>query len=532
MPELSPYNTAIALGRSAPSYVVDQHDKARVTAYWTYGDIFHNHPEVFEVVMRELDTEDEDSRRLVPSGRIIVEATNRYYGKDLQWGLSDDATATTEQFAEIYRMHLAPLFARERFYSKWASLKRWKLIRGDGLLHITVDPSKPEGKRISITEIDPAQYFTISDAMNPSRLLGAYVVTIVEDDEGEEIAQRLEYQRILTPEDATTYGGPIGSVWTRMTYWEVDGWDGRDPENDMKPVDTPRSVNTPSMAPLLAGFVLPQQIQAIPLYHFANNAAGNSPWGTSEMQGIETLIAGVNQTATDEDLAIALYGLGMYATDSGRPRDAAGNETDWFIYPGAVWELEPDKKVDRIQGVTTVQPFQDHTSMLVEGMREGTATPDVAVGKVDVQIAQSGVALAIQFNPIVAKNEEKELADISTLNQMMYDLLNGWLAAYEGYAAVDGLTISASFADPLPIDRAATLAEILAMVTAKIISTAFAAQLVQQRLGYRIPAGMIAEVAKEQAALLDAAGARLGVDAGTGVNPDGTPQDNGAQPVA
>lgn len=516
MPEASPYLTAVAMGRTQPTHIVDEYDKNRVTAYWTYVEIYDNHPEIFEVVMRDLETEDEDSRRLVPSGRTIVEATNRYLGKDLSWQLADDATATTEQFAEVYRMHLAPLFNREAFYVTYASLKRWMLVRGDALLHITVDPLKEEGKRLSITEIDPGTYFPITDPMNRARVLGAYVATVVLDDEDEEIIQRLEYQRIVTPEDAGTYGGPIGSVWTRMTYWELDGWDGRDPENELKPVDTPASVNTPSMAPLLTGFVLPAQITAIPLYHFRNAVRGSEPFGTSEMQGIETLIAGVNQAATDEDLAIALYGLGMYVTDSGRPTNADGSPGDWFIYPGAVAEVEEGKTWTRVPGVDDVSPFQDHAGMLTTGMREGTGTPDVAIGKVDVSVAQSGVALAIQFNPILSKNEEKEQVLASKLNQFVYDLLNGWLAAYEGYSPLEGLTVTATFADPLPLDRAATLAEILAMVTAKVISTAFAATLISQKLGYKIPAGMINEVAAEQAALLDATGSRLDEEAGGG----------------
>lgn len=510
MPETSPYATALQMGRVGPTHVVDDNDKDRLTAYWTYADIYHNHHEIYEVVMREMDAEDEDSRRFVPSGRIIIEATNRYLGKDLQFGLADDATVTTEVFAEIYRMHLYPLFKREAFFSKWSSLKRWMLIRGDALFHVTVDPNKEQGKRLSISELDPSQYFPITDAMNPSRILGAYVVTIVLDEDDEEIAQRLEYQRILTPEDAATYGGKVGQVWTRLTYWEVDGWDGRDVDNDMKPVDTPPSVNVPSMAPLLTGFVLPSQISAIPLYHFANSHRGNVAFGTSEMQGIETLIAGVNQAATDEDLAVALYGVGMYVTDSGRPTNPDGTPGDWFIYPGAVAEIEDGKSWTKVPGVDDVSPFQDHASMLTTGMREGTATPDVAVGKVNVQIAQSGVALSIQFAPIVAKNEEKEQAARDKLDQMVYDLLNGWLAAYEGYSPIDGLSLTATFADPLPIDRAATLGEILGMVTQRIISTAFAAQLIKQKLGYNIPAGMIAEVAKEQASLLDAVGARMG----------------------
>jgi hypothetical protein len=60
-----------------------------------------------------------------------------------------------------------------------------------------------------------------------------------------------------------------------------------------------------STALLLAGTSLPTQVTSIPVYHFRNNRSGNSIFGTSELQGIESLIVGVNQTATDQELAVA-----------------------------------------------------------------------------------------------------------------------------------------------------------------------------------------------------------------------------------
>lgn len=508
MAAVSPYATAIELARPAPTHIVNEQDLQRVTAYWTYWDVYRNVAEAWEAILRD-DEGDEVSRRRVPTARTVIEATNRYLAKNPAvtsnpLSVAPDGTEVTappEVVAQV--MKLWNDFAvREEFWSQFISMKRWMLIRGDGVFHVMADDTKPEGTRLRLEELDPSTYFTIVDPIDPLRVTGCYIVTIVDDDEGEPIAQRQSY--IKNPDSNT--------IFTKLEFFEEKSWDDRLPltAEDLEPVDPPSRF---AGSTLLAGFELPSPIDSLPVYHFRNNREGNLPFGTSEIQGIETLLAGIIQTATDEDITITLTGVGVYVTTSGKPRDAQGNEVEWAIAPAHVIELESQEdKFDRVKGVDTVTPLLEHLGMLEGQALKTTGTPDIAVGSVDVKVAESGIALAIQMAPILAKNLEKEMELKTKVDQMLFDLVNKWFVAYEGLNP-GGVSLKVMFDDPLPTDRKATLDEIIALVTAKLISIAYAQRLVRERLGIEIPADMLTEIAAEQTQLLDAAGGRLAQEA-------------------
>lgn len=523
----SPYQTALALGRPKPNFTPNPDDADRVTAYWTYSDIFRNDAEGFGDLLRPED--DVLSRRYVAQGRALVEATNRYLAKGLGWTFTvpADVTASDEVVGQV-RTTLDALFKREEFNAKFAAMKRWMLVRGDALLHISADPTKPEGTRLRITELLPETYFPLTDPIDAERVVGCYIVNIVDavPGETEQIAMRVMYRRILSEDDAATFGSPIGTVVTQTTFWEKDGWDDRAPlaEEDLKPVETPeRYASNPMMEPLLTGVALPPSITAVPVYHYRNNREGSALFGVSELQGIETMLAGLTQNLGDEDLTVALQGVGFYATDSGHPTDAQGNEVPWVVAPGSIVELEDGKKIERIEGATNVETsFGAHMNRMKLEAQQATGTPDVAVGKVDVQVVQSGIALAVQMAPMTSKTEEKELELKSKTDQLVFDLLNGWLPAYES-ATATGVVVEVTFDDPLPTNRKEVLAEVIEMVTAKIIDTEFAREILRTRLGYDFPPGMLAAVASEQQALLDATGARLDAEAAGGAGPPAEP---------
>jgi len=507
MAAISPYSTALELQRPRPTHITNESDADRVTAYWTYWDVFRNVAEAWEAVLRD-DDGDEVSRRRVPSARTVIEATNRYLAKNpaitanpLSIGEDgQELTAPPDVVARV--MKLWKDFAtREEFFSKFISMKRWMLIRGDGIFHVLADDTKLEGTRLRVEELDPSNYFTIVDPVDINRIVGCYIVTVVDDDEGEPIAQRQSYRKT-----------EAGAIETKLEFFEESAWDDRAPltEEDLEPVDPPARFTGSA---LLTGFTLPPAIDSLPVYHFRNKREGNLPFGISEIQGIETLLAGIIQTATDEDITITLTGIGVYVTTSGKPRDTQGNEVEWVIAPASVIELEGENdKFDRVKGIDTVKPLLDHIEMLEGQALKTTGTPDVAVGSVDVKVAESGIALAIQMAPILAKNIETEMELKTKIDQMLYDIVNKWAPAYEGLDP-GGITLSVTFDDPLPTDRVATLGEILQMLTAKIISIQYAQQLIREKLGYNIPSDMLEQIVAEQGQLLDAAGQRLGEEA-------------------
>lgn len=521
----SPYATVSVYARPFPTHVLQsaEEDRQRLRAYDTYEDLYRNQSEVFAVAMN-VDGENELLRRLIPTARTIVEATNRYLARGLSWagtmtapttatdaggtGDSAAADAATAEAVGATMAQLKSLFDREEFGAKFLSLKRWMLIRGDAMLHITADQAKPEGKRISITELNPGTYFAIKDPANAERVNGCYIVNIIKDDEDEDIAARLEYQRILTPEDQAKFNGaPLNTIFVRMSFWEPDGWDDRATDEDLKPVDAPARFGE-SFALLLQGTTLPADITAIPVYHFRNNRNGSEVFGISEIQGIETLINGINQTATDQEIAVALQGLGVYWTDSGKPVDDDGNPTDWVISPATMLTVQEGRSVGRVQGVGSVQPSLDHIKFLKGEQSETTGTPLISIGTLESATASSGVALSIEMAPILAKNEEKEEEINSKLVQMLFDLVTGWLPAYEGLQD-NGVRVAPSFEDPVPVNEEAEIKKFTDLVTAKVISTRFARTMLAERLGWQIPADEESALAGEAQASADLMGARL-----------------------
>jgi hypothetical protein len=519
---ISPYATAAVLKRPVPAYVTNVDDIERVRAYGSYEDVWNNVPEAFAALLRASD--DPLARRYVPVVREILEATNRYLAQDMEttWLATPGVTISAEQLAE-WKGRLDAFWAREEVEIKFLTLKRWMLIKGDALLHITADPAKAEGARVRLTEIEPEQYFPIWDPADGERVLGCYLASVVLDDGGEEIVQRIEYRRVLSEEDVATYQTPVGGVFYRLGYFETDGWDDRDPDDELKPVAPPAWAAVADGAPdPFAGFALDPRITSIPVYHLRNRRRGGKAgrFGLSDIQGLESVFAGIMQNTTDEDLAVALVGLGVYWTDSGKSRNAAGEEVPWEIGPASVAELEKDGKFGRVAGITTVQPVQDHISYLMETARGANAAPEIASGRTTSSAQISGVALRIQFMPTLAANAEREAEISSRFTQLLFDLMTMWFPVYEGWQALD-LQPGVVFGDPLPPDRTALVAEVLSLLSpVQLVSKEWAVGYLAEKLGYQFPADMLTTAAAEAQATLDAEGARIAQEAGqTGGDP-------------
>lgn len=525
---VSPYATAVALNRPAPKYVdaKQELDSQRIQAYWTYDDIVNNVAEAFGALLRE-DT-DVKGRRYVPYGRAILEGTNRYLGQDLTVTYevpADSPVSDPAQQGELATWVKA-LFDREKFVVKFNEAKRTMLRRGDAFLQISSDTSKEEGKRLRITLLDGSQYFPIFMAADTERIAGIYIITLLSSPDGQTVvAQRERYQRILTEEDvAAVPGSVLGGIFYQIEFFEQAKWDDRFPlsKSDLSPAQPPAWINWgpyytggDGNPGAFAGFMLPASITAIPVYHFKNTNDG--PFGISLLQGLETVLAGITQGMTDEDMSIALAGIGVYFTDSGAPRNEKGEEEDWIIAPGSVVELQAGKKFGRVEGVGSVQPLQDHMESLKDSALEASGTPDIAVGKVDVQVAESGVALAIKMAPVIAANREREGGMAAVLTQFLWDLLNGWAPAYEGRQPIEGsFIVNVTFGDPMPVDRAAVIDEVVALIGAGIIDAQFAQEYLADKLGFNFPTDMLGRMVSAQSAALDAEAARLGLEAGGG----------------
>jgi len=513
----SPYDTATLLKMPVPAHVTDDDDILRVRAYLTYEAIWDNIPGVYDELLRKDD--DPLARRLVPVIRDIIEATNRYLGQDMEtvWAAQPGTSVTDDQMNE-WNTRFNSFWAREEVGIKFLSSKRWLLIKGDCVLYITADPSKPEGSRVRFGTVEPEQFFPIWDPADGERMLGCYLVSVVESDDDDEIIQRIEYRKVLSEEQSSELNGaPVGTIFYRLGFFEADGWDDRNGE-DVAEVDAPSWAQPAPDAELspLEGYPLDARITTLPVYHIRNRRRGGKVgrFGTSDIQGLETVLAGIVQNVSDEDLTVAMDGLGVYWTTSGKSRDKDGKEVPWIIGPASVAELEPDGAMGRIQGVGSVQPYQDHIDYLMGTARGANGAPAVASGQVPSDVALSGVALRIHFMPTLAANAEREAEMASKWTHALYDLLNMWFPVYEGWQPLP-LQPSVVFGDPLPPDRNAIIQEVMALLSpVQLVSREWAADYLAEKLGYDFPKDMLTKAAAEQQQMLDAEAQQIAANAG------------------
>lgn len=510
----SVYEPAIALVDTAfkPTHVAGE-DINRLSAYAIWDQIYRNVPDAFSLTQRGSDSDP----IYIPAARKCIEATNRYLGKDFSWmfigGVQADRTAAENAIDTLFR--------REKFRSKFSSLKRWGLVKGDAVWHVVADATAPAGRRISLHELDPAFLFPITDPNDVDKITGYHIAApwIDPSDINKQVVRRQTYKKVLNA------NGPA-TITSELSYWEATGWDDRQLLYNKNYVMKPYS--SPSTSDAHPEEDLPPEITALPVYHIANNYESGQPFGLSDICGFERLFAAVNQGISDEELSLALDGLGMFFTTAPRP------STGWALGPGSVIQATAGDTFERVSGVASVQPFQDHLKYLGGELKQALGVPDIAIGTVDVQVASSGIALALQMGPIIARNAEKEENLLAVHDHLLFDLVNGWLPAYE-QLVFNGVSATPRFGEPLPIDRAAVIQEVTAMLTTTppIISVQYARKILTDKLGYDFPADMDSDILatlqnNAKAANYDPFAARIADELAADFASQGLPSPNGA----
>ena len=488
----TPYSTLLGLRGPLPTWL-NTEDAERVQSYDLYEDIYWGNPAAFTLVQRGT----EGNPIYVPSGRIIVNTMNRYTGRN--WSPAILAVSGNEAAEEAAALAFRGLFRRERFQAIYASTKRSGITKGDWCFHITASLDKAAGRRITLRSLDPGMYFPIVDPRDTDRILGVDIAEQVNIGD-RVLVKRQRYLRSIHPSRGGVDGGQISY---QVDHLETQDWQNEDEQTFVAVVDDDQPQT-----------LFPPGIPAIPIYHIRHKEEQGNPFGSSEMRGIERLMAAVNQAATDEDLALVLTGLGLYTTDAGSPVDDSGTVVPWDIGPGAVVEVGSGRTFSRIPGINSVTPVQDHLRYLHEQMGRVSGASDVAQGVVDVSVAESGIALQLRMSPITQEAEENEIGISATMDQFLNDL-RAWFAAYEG-VNFDTVEFESVFGPKLPTDVAARVAQLDSMYNALpplITGDYYRAEM--RDLGFPLlPLDMGEQLSAEE----DALGARL--DAEAGIDPE------------
>ena len=212
------YDAALQFMPGSTANIPSQWDNWRIQAYDLYENIYINSVQNLKIVLRGSDT----NPILMPSGRKIIEATNRFLGQGFDYFVEPTGDEGTRQTVEDY---LKKFWKRECVPTKFGSCKRWGLIRGDGLLMIYAVTEKPSGNRVCLKEINPRMVFEIEDVYGDC--IGLHIVDLVHDfrttTKNKMINRRRTFRKVF---DATNQC--IG-ITSELTHWELGKWDDRDP---------------------------------------------------------------------------------------------------------------------------------------------------------------------------------------------------------------------------------------------------------------------------------------------------------------
>lgn len=435
----TPYSTVAPwLKGQLPGWVPTL-DQERVASYGAYNEMYWNHNENYKLVTRGTD---DLSPIYVPRARIIVETMNMYVGKDFNFLVDPDVG--TPQVQGLAKAAFTRLFTRERVLSRYNANKRFGLVHGDWAWHLMADPTKPPGTRLRLIPIDPSSYFPVYRNDDPDRLEKVHLAErylAVEDNKW--YVKKRTYSKEVDGQGAFT-----GVILLEEAVYEE--------EKTFKADGQPTRVIIPPTP-------LDPRITDIPVFHIPNFEEPGNPFGSSELRGLERLLAGLNQAFSDEDAALALMGIGVYATDSTQaPRNRQGQETEWTVYPGKV--LQGAVNFRKVEGITSVTPYGDHIERMKEELGLASGATAAAMGSIDVAVAESGVALALRLSPTTARAEEKDQIILDIMGQLNHNLVV-WHMVYEGEDLTTALVVP-TLGDKLPRNKSSEVDMVLKLMSA------------------------------------------------------------------
>lgn len=505
----TPYAPAMAFAQGTLDTAFSgEYDAQRLLSYDLYDDLYSSSPEAVSLMLRGTD----DKPIFVPTAKRMINALSRYVGKD--WGFAASPVASdvsAEQGADptgaagvdstAYTAALdamQALFDREQLLAVFSSSKKAWLRRGDWCWFVTANPLKAQGSRLTVRVIDPRSFHALTrDATDPYRVTA------------QQIVEETLYNETLAYDVQTWYraGDPeYTGEGENITYEHVI-WDQKD-YSDPKKRKVLEEVTKVAEVP---------NITSLPVYHIRNNWDPENPYGISDLSGLESVVAGINQAVSDEDLSLSLTGLGMYVTDSGAPVDANGQDTNWVLGPNQVVEVGEGRTFTRVSGITSVTPQQDHIKYLEDLVFRTVGLSDVALGTADAP--EAGIALAMKLQPVADVASEKNILINSLMTQLLYDLATQWFPTYEGIDMSMVKFTSTTAHDLLPFDRDARFLELTSLFTAGAITVEYLHTKLREDFGYDIPLSEAADVAtaaqkaaKDAQAAADPYGDRAGAE--------------------
>jgi len=286
----------------------------------------------------------------------------------------------------------------------------------------------------------------------------------------------------------------------------------------------------------------PNPIGVVPVIHIPNTLVSGSPWGLSDCHDVITLNRAYNETATDV-ADIVNYHAAPVTVITGAKASALEKG------PKKVWGgLPKDSKVFNLEGGGNgLMGALEYLKMVKTAMHEMIGVPESALGQVQPISNTSGVALSIQYQPLMNRYQQKLVQygeGLRRINELVLRTLAfkepemfTYNPVFNGPIKENQLTqldlnnpltyeTIVHFPQPLPLDKLIVLNEIQSKMNLNLESREGALR----QLGEEFPAEKLEEIRAELIKDAKADGAinlikqqiNSAITSLTGMMPDGT----------
>lgn len=253
----------------------------------------------------------------------------------------------------------------------------------------------------------------------------------------------------------------------------------------------------------------PNPLGLIPVVHIPNVLISGSPWGLSDCHDIIVLNRNYNEVATDVADIINYHAAPVTVITGAKASNLEKG-------PKKVWGgLPKDAQVFNLDGGGAgLQGAIEYLKIVKVSMHEMVGVPETALGQVQAVSNTSGVALSIQFQPLMNRYQQKIVQygkGLEQINSLVIRTLAfkepemmEWNPDFNGpikqgqYPMLDPndpLTYQtfAHFPQPLPLDKLIVLSEIQQMMAMNLESREGALR----RLGEEFPNEKLEEIRTE-----------------------------------
>lgn len=148
----------------------------------------------------------------------------------------------------------------------------------------------------------------------------------------------------------------------------------------------------------------PNPLGMIPIVHIPNVKISSSPWGLADIQDIIPLNREYNEKSLEVSDIINYHAAPVTIITGAKASNLERG-------PKKVWSIPPkDAKVYNLEGGTeAIGPAMEYLELLKRAMHEMTGVPESALGQMQPISNTSGVALHIQYQPMMQRYNMKRM---------------------------------------------------------------------------------------------------------------------------